>query len=482
MKVWFAASEAAPLVKSGGLADVVGALPKALAKRGIDVTVVLPKYGAIPSAIADEAADKGSFDVTLGWRTQYCGLLETFVDGVRFLLVDNEYFFKRGYLYGYGDEEAERFAFFGFAAIEALFRLGKDELPDILHCHDWQTGLVPMLLRTRYSHIPAFKRIRTVFTIHNLQYQGVFSRDQLKDLLSAGDELFTEDGMAFYGAASCMKAGLRYADKLTTVSPAYAQEIQTPEYGEKLDGVLRQRAGDLKGIVNGIDTDVYDPMRDPHLAVNYRFSLLKKRRNKKALQEEFGLPADERIPMIGVVSRIVEQKGFDLILEALPGLMAESIQLVILGSGDLQLERKLYEASVRHKEKLFVWFGFNEGLARRIYAGSDMFLMPSRFEPCGLSQLIALQYRTVPIVRETGGLRDTVQPYNEFTGEGTGFSFGPASAHDLLFTVRRALAFYKDEAAWERIVDNGAKRDVGWEASAREYEKLYQELVHTEGE
>lgn len=482
MNVWFAASEAAPLVKSGGLADVVGALPKALAKRGIDVTVVLPKYGEIPPWVTEDAVFKGNFEVTLGWREQYCGLLETVVDGIRFLLIDNEYFFKRGYLYGYGEEEAERFAFFGFAVVETLFRLGGDELPDILHCHDWQTGIIPMLLRTRYSHIPAFRNIRTVFTIHNLQYQGVFSRDKLKELLSAGDELFTEDGLEFYGAASCMKAGLRFADKLTTVSPTYAKEIQTPEYGEKLDGVLRQRAGDLKGIVNGIDTEVYDPMHDPHLTVNYRFSLIKKRRNKKALQEEFGLPVDENVPMIGVVSRIVRQKGFDLIGEALPGLMDEPIQLVVLGSGDLQLERMLYEASVRYKEKLFVWFGFNEGLARRIYAGADMFLMPSRFEPCGLSQLIALQYRTVPIVRETGGLRDTVQSYNEFTGEGTGFSFGPASAHDLLFTVRRALAFYKNEAAWERIVENGAKQDVGWEASAREYEKLYRELARTEGD
>jgi len=482
MKVWFAASEAAPLVKSGGLADVVGALPKELAKRGIDVTVILPKYGEIPDAFTEAAAYKGSFEVTLGWRRPYCGLLETYADGMRFLLVDNEYFFKRGYLYGYGDEEAERFVFFGFAVLETLFRLGRDELPDIVHCHDWQTGIIPMLLRTRYSHVPAFRSIRAVFTIHNLQYQGVFSRDKIKELLSAGDELFTEDGLEFYGAASCMKAGLRFADKLTTVSPSYAKEIQTPEYGEKLDGVLRQRAGDLRGIVNGIDTEVYDPMRDPHLTVNYRCSLTKKRRNKKALQEEFGLPANESVPMIGIVSRIVQQKGFDLIGEALPGLMEEPVQLVVLGSGDLQLERMLYEASVRYAGKLFVWFGFNEGLARRIYAGSDMLLMPSRFEPCGLSQLIALRYRTVPIVRETGGLRDTVQAYNEFTGEGTGFSFGPASAHDLLFTVRRALAFYKKEEVWERIVNNGARRDVGWEASAREYEELYRELVHEEGD
>lgn len=477
MKVWFAASEAVPLVKSGGLADVVGSLPKALAERGVDVTVVLPKYGAIPREIAEGAAPKDVFDVRLGWRAQYCGLQETRVDGVKFLLVDNEYFFKRGYLYGYGDEEAERYAFFCFAVLEALARLEKDELPDIVHCHDWQTGLIPLLLKTRYSHYPALRGVRTVFTVHNLQYQGVFSRELLKDLLSAGDELFTEDGMEFYGAGSCMKAGLRYADKLTTVSPTYAREIQTWEYGEKLDGVLRQRAGDLWGILNGIDTASYDPMTDPHLEVRYRHSLAKKRRNKLALQREFGLPEGESIPMLGVVSRLVSQKGFDLIGEALPQLMAEQAQLVVLGSGDPHFEDMLRDAASRYPGKLFAWFGFNEGLARRIYAASDMFLMPSRFEPCGLSQLISLRYRTVPIVRETGGLRDTVEPYNEYTGEGNGFSFGPASAHDLMYTVRRALAFYRDEEAWARIVANGAKKEYGWNESALEYERLYRELA-----
>jgi starch synthase len=274
-----------------------------------------------------------------------------------------------------------------------------------------------------------------------------------------------------------MKAGLRYADRITTVSPTYAREIQSAEYGEKLDGVLRQRAGDLRGILNGIDTESYDPMTDEHLAARYRHSLAKKRLNKAALQRELGLPEDESVPLLGVVSRLVGQKGFDLIGEALPALMEEPLQLVVLGSGDPHFEGMLREAIGRYPDKLRVWFGFNEGLARRIYAASDMFLMPSRFEPCGLSQLIALRYRTVPIVRETGGLIDTVSAYNEYTGEGNGFSFGPASAHDLLYTVRRALAFYRDETAWARIVANGAKRDYGWESSAREYDRLYRELA-----
>mgnify|MGYP001163272270 CR=1 FL=1 len=478
MKVWFAASEAVPLVKSGGLADVVGALPKALGKLGAEVTVLLPKYGAIPKEIADQATFLEHFNVSLGWRLQYCGLFEVTLDGVRFLLIDNEYFFHRHYLYGYGEEEIERYAFFNFAVLEVLARSAKDKLPDILHCHDWQTGLIPMLLRTRYSHYPALRHIRTVFTIHNLQYQGVFSREKLKDVLSAGDDLFTEDGIEFYGDGNCMKAGLRYADKLTTVSPTYAREIQTWEYGEKLDGVLRMRSWDLWGIVNGIDTESYDPMTDPNVKTPYRHSLAKKRQNKLALQREIGFEENADRPLIGIVSRMVDQKGFDLIAEALPALMEEDLALVILGSGDPKFEQLFRQAIDRYPGRLYVWFGFNEGFARRIYAGADMFLMPSRFEPCGLSQLISLRYRTVPIVRETGGLRDTIEAYNEFAGTGNGFSFGPASAHDLIYTVRRALSFYRRPEEWEKIVGNGAKKDYGWERSAKEYNRLYRELAN----
>jgi starch synthase len=474
MNVLFAASEAMPLVKTGGLADVVGALPKALARRGVDVTVMLPKYGEIPKEIADRAVYIGYTYVQLGWRRQYCGLFELFEDGVRFLLLDNEYYFNRGYLYGYGDE-AERFTFFSFAVLEALQLL--EQTPDIVHCHDWQTGLIPMLLRTRYANRPGYRDIRTVFTIHNLQYQGVFSREMLQDLLSAGGELFAGDKLEFYGDASCMKAALRYADKLTTVSPTYAREIQTEAFGEKLDGLLRERAGDLRGIVNGIDTDVYDPMSDPYLSVPYRDSQSKKRQNKLALQRELGLEVDESVPVIGMVSRLVGQKGFDLIAEALPEMMNENVQIAILGAGEPGVEATLKEALARYPGRLAVWFGFNEGLARRMYAGSDLYLMPSRFEPCGLSQMIALRYRTVPIVRQTGGLCDTVESFNEYTGTGNGFSFGPATAHDLLFTVRRALSFYRNDEVWAKILANGAKRNYGWETSAREYERLYRELA-----
>ncbi|WP_391571571.1 glycogen synthase GlgA [Cohnella sp.] len=474
MRVMFAASEAMPLVKTGGLADVVGALPKALAKLGAEVTVVLPKYEAIPQEIAEAAKTIAVTEVQLGWRRQYCGIQEVVVDGVRFLLIDNEFYFKRGQLYGYGDE-AERFVFFSVAVLEMLDKLGR--MPDILHCHDWQTGLIPFLLKTRYANRPGYRNIRTVYTIHNLQYQGVFSRELLQELLTTGDDSFTEDSLEFYGAASCMKGGLRFADKLSTVSFTYAREIQSEEYGEKLDGVIRQRSHDLWGILNGIDTEVYNPMTDPNLAVNYRDSLEKKRRNKLALQRELGLPEDAGVPLIGIVSRLTQQKGFDLIAEALSELLKERIQLVVLGSGEPGIEDMLRGALPANRDKMAIWFGFNEGLARRIYAASDLYLMPSRFEPCGLSQLIALRYRSVPIVRETGGLKDTVAPYNEYTGTGNGFTFGPPTAHDMLYTIRRALSFYGDAEHWERIVANGAKNDYGWESSAELYCKLYRELV-----
>ena len=474
MRVMFAASEAMPLVKTGGLADVVGALPKALAKQGAEVTVVLPKYGAIPPEIADAAETIAVTEVRLGWRRQYCGIQEVVVDGVRFILVDNEFYFKRGQLYGYGDE-AERFVFFSLAVLELLDKL--ERMPDILHCHDWQTGLIPFLLKTRYANRPGYRNIRTVYTIHNLQYQGVFSRELLQDLLATGDDSFTQDSLEFYGAASCMKAGLRFADKLSTVSFTYAHEIQTEEYGEKLDGVIRQRSNDLWGILNGIDTEVYDPLSDPNLAVNYRDSLEDKRGNKLALQRELGLPEDAGAPLIGIVSRLTQQKGFDLIAEALPELMKMKLQLVVLGSGEPDIEEMLRSALAANRDKLALWFGFNEGLARRIYAASDLYLMPSRFEPCGLSQLLALRYRSVPIVRETGGLKDTVAPYNEYTGTGNGFTFGPPTAHDMLYTIRRALSFYGDDKHWARIVANGASKDYGWESSAKLYCQLYRELV-----
>ncbi|BBH19582.1 glycogen synthase [Paenibacillus baekrokdamisoli] len=474
MKLLFAASEAVPLVKTGGLADVVGSLPKALQARGAEVCVILPKYGVIPETWISRFETVATFMLRVGWRDQYCGLLKADIDGVVYYLIDNEYYFKRGGLYGYGDD-AERFVFFSIAVAEALYHM--DFRPDIIHCHDWQTGLIPFLLKTRYVHDPAARDIATVYTIHNLRYQGVFGKELMKDLLNAGDELFGMEGIEFYGAGSCMKGGLQYADKLTTVSPTYAEEIQTETYGEKLEGLLRSRSSDLVGIVNGIDIDSFDPMNDPALEIPYRGSLSRKRKNKLALQQELGLEQSEQIPLMGIVSRLVDQKGFDLVEAVLEQILQEGVQLVVLGSGDWHFEQLFRRVAEKRPNQVVAWFGFNDALARRIYAGSDMYLMPSQFEPCGLSQLIALRYRSVPIVRETGGLKDTVMAYNESTGEGNGFSFTNYNAHDLLFTVQRAVSFYRDEPTWQKIIANGAKDDCSWNKSAKSYMGLYSEIL-----
>lgn len=474
MNILFATSEAVPLAKTGGLADVAGALPKALNKRGVDTRVVLPKYAQIPAPLTLQFELVTHFNVSFGWRNQYCGLLRAEFDGITYYLIDNEFYFKRDGLYGYGDD-AERFVFFCFAVMEAVRYM--EFHPDIVHCHDWQTGLIPFLLKTRYYYDPAWAYTKSVFTIHNLKYQGLFGIDLLKDLLGAGDDMFLEDSLEFHGAGSCMKGGLVYADKLTTVSGTYAQEIQTDYFGERLDSLLRYRSGDLIGIVNGIDDELFDPMNDEAIVIPFRNALNRKRKNKVELQRELGLPQSEDIPLIGIVSRLVEQKGFDLITATFEELLQEDVQFVILGAGDWQYEQFFNDAASRHPGKVAVWIGYDDRLARRIYAGSDMFAMPSQFEPCGLSQLLALRYRSVPIVRETGGLKDTVQAYNEYTGEGNGFSFTNYNAHDYMNTVRRALALYRNQEVWKQIVSNGSNEDYSWNRSAKAYISVYSQLL-----
>jgi len=473
MKVWFIASEAVPLVKTGGLADVVGSLPKTLAKRGVDVRVVIPKYGCIPDEYKARARTIAVTTVRLGWRNQYCGYQELELDGVRYTLIDNEYYFRRGWPYGYEDE-AERFVFFCAAAAEAPIHLG--EKPDILHCHDWHAGLVPFLVKTRYAGHPVYHGTGIIFTIHNLKYQGIFSQAWMKDLLGVGDEAFRPDGLEFHGSGSFMKGGLVYADKLTTVSPTYAAEIQTETFGEGLDGLIRHRAADLVGILNGIETETYDPMTDPAIAVPYRDSLAKKRRNKLALQRELGLPESEQTPLVGIVSRLVWQKGIDLIEAVLDQILDRPLQMAVVGAGEPHYEWMLRSAAQRRPDRIAVRLGFDEQLARRIYAGSDLFLMPSRFEPCGLSQMIAMRYRSIPIVREVGGLKDTVVSYNEYTGEGNGFSFTHPNPYDMLYTIDRALSFYRNEEIWKKIVRNAAKCDFGWDRPAEAYMALYGQL------
>ena len=473
MNVLFATSEAVPVAKTGGLADVAGALPKALEELGVHTAVVMPKYGLIKEEVLQSFTQIAQFEVAFGWRSQYVGLWKGVVDGVTYYLIDNEYYFKRGGLYGYGDD-AERFVFFSVAVLAAAY-FYEEEKFDLIHCNDWQTGLIPFLLKQRFADHDYWRNTSSVYTIHNLMYQGIYGIEQMKELLGAGDECFTAEGLEFYGDASCMKAGVQFADKLTTVSPTYAQEIQTAYYGERMDSLLSYRSEDLYGIINGIDTEHYDPMKDIHLVSPYRHSLARKRKNKTDLQAEMSLPVDETIPLIGLVSRLVEQKGLDLVMETLDELLYEQpVQMIVLGSGDEKYERFFYEASLRHPDKFRFWLGYSDRMASRIYGGADLFSMPSRFEPCGLSQLISLNYRTVPIVRETGGLKDTVLPYNEFTYEGNGFTFTNYNAHEYLFTVKRAIEFYQNKEVWQRIVDNGSRVDYSWKNSAKQYKSLYQ--------
>ncbi|MDD9267733.1 glycogen synthase GlgA [Paenibacillus sp. GCM10023248] len=475
MKVLFAASEAVPFIKTGGLADVIGSLPKELVGQELDVRVILPKYGDIPAKYRDAMKTVVTHDIYIGWRKQYIGIQMLQQDGVTFYFVDNEFYFKRPGIYGYGDE-AERFGFFCKGVIETLPLI--DFQPDVIHCHDWQTGMIPVLLKAHYKHLPFFSQIKTVMTVHNLKYQGVFSQDLFKELFGLSDDHFTGTALELHGGASFLKGGLLYSDRLTTVSQTYAEEIQTPYYGEYLDSLLRHRRDQLTGIVNGIDYDIFDPMTDPHLAVNYRDSLPKKEMNKTALQERLGLPMKPDVPMIALVTRLVQQKGLDLIQHVLKEILQLDIQLVVLGTGEHGYEQMFRDAALNNPDKVSAQIMFDEALAHQIYAASDLFLMPSQFEPCGIGQLIALRYRSVPIVRETGGLKDTVQPYNEFTGEGTGFSFRDYNAHDMLHTIRRAVFFYKnDRDAWLKIAQNMKKGDFSWKKSAQLYISLYREMV-----
>lgn len=471
MKILFAAAECAPFVKTGGLADVIGALPKALLKQGHDVRIILPKYRTIPESFKAKMEHVAETGVYVSWRERYCGVEKLTYDGVPVYFIDNEWYFDRDGIYGYGDD-GERFAFFSRAILEVLHTL--DFIPDVIHVHDWHTGPVPLLLRHHYSHIPEFQSVKTVFTIHNLLYQGVFPHEVLGDLLGLPDDYFTPDGLEFYGNVSYMKAGLVYADHVTTVSPTYAQEIQTEHYGYGLDGLLRSISGRLTGIVNGVDTKLYNPATDKALHATYRSNLTKKRENKTALQQELGLPIKPDVPLIGMVTRLVEPKGLDLIMRILDELLYfDDVQVVILGTGDPKYEQWFREAAARQPQKLASLITFDDGLSRRIYAGTDLFLMPSKFEPCGISQLLALRYGSIPVVRETGGLNDTVQAYNEFSGEGNGFTFTHYNAHDLLYTLRRAVHFYHLPEHWKKITKNAFAGEYSWNVSADKYVDIY---------
>lgn len=477
MKILFAASECVPFIKTGGLADVVGALTPVLKAQGADVRVILPLYAAIPQEYVNQMKLECEFEVELCWRRQYCGIKSLEYQGVTFYFVDNQYYFGRSYIYGLGGDEYERFGFFDRAVIDALVHL--DFKPNVVHCHDWQTGMIPALLKIQYAQYPFYQDMKTVYTIHNLQYQGVFPIKAVQDTLGLGDSLFTSDKLECYGCANYMKAGLVYADELTTVSPSYADEIQTAFYGERLDGLLRARKDQLVGILNGIDVNDYDPAKDPQIYANYDpYHLGGKEICKQELQKELGLEVNPTVPLVGIISRLSNQKGFDLIECVIRELMATGIQLVVLGMGEAKYTNLFSWAESEYPGRLATRFAMNHQLAHRIYAGSDMFLMPSQFEPCGLSQMIAMRYGSVPIARETGGLRDTVLSYNKFTDEGNGFTFFNYNAHDMLHTVRRAVHYYNhNRDVWYRLIVRGMTGDYSWYSSAGKYMALYEEVT-----
>ncbi len=477
MKILFTASECVPFVKTGGLADVVGALAPVLARQGHDVRVMLPLYGAIPEKWVSKMTHVVDFEVELGWRRQYCGIEKLEQDGVTWYFMDNKFYFGRPYIYGLGGDEYERFGFFCRGALNALPLLGFQ--PDVIHAHDWQSGMVPALLKIQYAHLPFYARMKTIFTIHNLQYQGIFGIREVQDVLGLGDSLWTGDKLECFGCANYMKAALVYSDLITTVSPSYSEEIQTAYYGERLDGLLRARKNDVYGVLNGIDMVDYDPAIDQRIAATYSADdVAGKAACKKDLQERLGLEVNPEIPIIGMVGRLSNQKGLDLVDYIIGDLMKEKVQLVVLGMGESRYVNLFSWAESQYRGKVAARFTMDHALAHQIYAGCDMFLMPSQFEPCGLSQLIALRYGTLPIVRETGGLRDTVLSYNEVTGEGNGFSFFNYNAHDMLNTIKRALYFYNSRKdIWSMLQQRGMRGDYSWTVSAAKYVELYRGLL-----
>jgi len=479
MKILFSASESVPFVKTGGLADVVGALAPVLAALGHDVRVIIPLFGVIPPKWTDQLTHVCDFEVQLGWRRQYCGIEMLKKDGVTWYFMDNKYYFGRPYVYGLGGDEYERFGFFCRAVLNALPLL--DFQPDVIHAHDWQSGMIPALLKIQYAHLPFYARMKTVFTIHNLQYQGIFGVREVQDVLGLGDSLWTEDQLECFGCANFMKAGLVYSDIITTVSPSYAEEIQTAYYGERLDGLLRAKKSQLFGVLNGIDMVDYNPATDRYLEKNYTSTeLAGKASCKAALQRNLGLDVDPNVPVVGMVTRLNNQKGLDLLDFVIAEVMDLGIQLVVLGMGDSRYVNLFSWAEGAYPGKVAARFTMDHALAHQIYAGADMFLMPSQFEPCGLSQMIAMRYGTLPIVRETGGLRDTVLSYNEYTGEGNGFSFFNYNAHDMLNTIARAVKYYhEDQDVWQKLVCRGMEGDYSWGKSAGKYLELYQGLIGT---
>ena len=478
-KILFVASEGVPFSKTGGLADVVGSLPKCLDKEDYDVRVFLPKYSSMKQEMKDKLQNLADFQINFNWKNVYVGVLGAEADGIQYYFIDNEDFFT-GFK-PYSDNalfEIEKYAYFCKAVLSALPVIGFR--PDVIHCHDWQTGLIPAFLKETFHNNEFYCNIKSVFTIHNLKFQGRWEMGAIKSFTGLPDHCFTADTLEFYNDANLLKGGVVYADAVTTVSNTYAEEIKTPFFGEGLDGLMRAKASELRGIVNGIDYEEFNPETDPFIVRQYRAENFRKEKfkNKRALQAEMGLRQDDKKMMIGLVSRLTDQKGLDLIAHVMDELCQDDIQFVILGTGEEKYENcfKYYER--KYADRVSANIFYSDALSHKIYASCDAFLMPSLFEPCGLSQLMSLRYGTIPIVRETGGLKDTVDPYNEYEGTGTGFSFANFNAHEMLNTIRYAeRIYYNKKRAWNKIVDRAMAADFSWKVSAGKYQEMYDWLI-----
>lgn len=477
-KILFVASEAAPFIKTGGLADVVGSLPKCFDKDFFDIRVMIPKFLCIKQEWRDKMNYVSHFYMDYLGQSRYVGLLEYVYEGVTYYFIDNEAYFSGVKPYGDWLFDLEKFSFFCNAALSALPVL--DFQPDIVHCHDWQTGLIPVYLKDRFRGGEFFAGMKSVMTIHNLKFQGVWDVKTIQRFSGLPDYYFAPDKLEAYKDGNMLKGGIVFADAITTVSQTYAEEIKMPFYGEGLDGLMRARSNSLRGIVNGIDYDEFNPETDTMIAQYYNAKTFRKEKvkNKRALQEQLGLPVDDKKFMIGIVSRLTDQKGLDLIQCVMDDLCSEDVQLVVLGTGDEKYENMFRHYDWKYPDRVSAQIYYSEEMSHKIYASCDAFLMPSLFEPCGLSQLMSLRYGTVPMVRETGGLKDTVEPYNEFENRGTGFSFANYNAHEMLESIRYAkYVYYNKKREWNKIIDRGMAMDYSWKTSALNYQELYDWLI-----
>lgn len=477
--ILFIASESVPFIKTGGLADVVGSLPKAIDSRYFDVRVVLPKYAAMKAQYKDMLTYRTHFYMDFNWKQEYVGILETVVDGITYYFIDNEDYFSGDKPYS---EEAfldiEKFTFFSKAALSAIPQL--DFKPDVVHCHDWQTGLIPVYMKERFHDSDYFMGAKSVMTIHNLKFQGKWDVKTMQSVTGLSSYYFAPDKLEAYKDANLLKGGLVYADAITTVSETYAKEIRTPFYGEGLEGLLDARRADLRGIVNGIDYGEYSPETDPMLACQYSVENFKKNKikNKRDLQKQLGLEQNDKKFMIGMVSRLTDQKGFDLIAYMMDELCQDDVQIVVLGTGDEEYENMFRHFDWKYHGKVSANIYYSEEMSHKIYAACDVFLMPSLFEPCGLSQLMSLRYGTLPIVRETGGLKDTVESYNEYENRGTGFSFTNYNAHEMMDAIRYAeRIYYNKKREWNKLIERAMRVDYSWEVSAKKYQEMYDWLI-----